>query len=41
MLFGTYETSSMTINGEEFMCTNQEVHLEMSLAHVKMPQKML
>ena len=27
MLFDTYETSSMTINGEEFMCTNQEVHL--------------
>ena len=28
MLFDTYETSSMTINGEELMCTNQEVHLE-------------
>ena len=28
MLFDTYETSSMTINGEECMCTNQEVHLE-------------
>ena len=27
MLFDTYETSSMTINGEEFMCTNQKVHL--------------
>ena len=27
MLFDTYETSSMTINGEEFMCNNQEVHL--------------
>ena len=27
MLFDTYEASSMTINGEEFMCTNQEVHL--------------
>ena len=27
MLFDTYGTSSMTINGEEFMCTNLEVHL--------------
>ena len=27
MLFDTYETSSMTINGEELMCTSQEVHL--------------
>ena len=27
MLFDTYETSSMTIYGEEFMFTSQEVHL--------------
>ena len=27
MLFDTYKTSSMTINDEEFMCTNQVVHL--------------
>ena len=27
MLFDTYETSLMTINGEKYMCTNQEVHL--------------
>ena len=27
MLFDTIETSSMIINGEEFMCTSQEVHL--------------
>ena len=26
MLLDTYETSSMTMNGKEFMCTNQEVH---------------
>ena len=27
MLFDTFETSSMTINGEELICTNKEVHL--------------
>ena len=27
MLFDTFGTSSMTINREEFMCTNQEIHL--------------
>ena len=27
MLCDTYETSSMTISGEECMCTSQEVHL--------------
>ena len=35
MVFDTYETSSMTINGEDFMCRNQEVHIENVIATCK------